>query len=171
MPGPPPKAPALRQRMNKASTKATLPAEGSAELVRREIPDLPHRSCPGPLNKGCPGEECAWCDGAGVLPWCDLARDFWTAVWRSPMSAEFVDADVPGLYILADLHDRFWRGDASLAAEIRLERQQYGLDALARRRLQWEVSKVKEAERRAPKTSQPAPKPSADPRRFLRSVK
>lgn len=181
MPGPPPKPSALRQRTNKASTKATLPPEGSDELEDRKIPTLPDRPCTGwpsekgvgggPCGLGLPAKTCAYCDSTGVLSWGPLAVDFWEAVWRSPMSAEFVQADIPGLYILADLTDRYWRGESSLAAEIRLQRQQYGLDSLARRRLQWEVGKVENAKRRAPAATLAQPTRKTDPRQVLRAVK
>ena len=64
-------------------------------------------------------------------------------------------SDIPGLEILADLVDRFWYGDAGLAAEIRLQRQCFGLTSLDRRRLQWEIARGEEAEKR--RGGRPAP--------------
>jgi hypothetical protein len=159
MPGPPPKDPALRQRRNRAATGATL----SLAPTGIEPPPLPDRKD----------------DDGNVLDWHPMALDFWTEVWSSPMAAEYLDADVPGLFILAALTDAYWKAvDAGkvgkeLAAEIRLQRIDYGLTPIARRRLQWEVERAEDAQdrgrRRRPTRgsdgdgSKPADK-GADPR-------
>jgi hypothetical protein len=93
---------------------------------------------------------------------------WWNDVWRSPMAAEFVQADVHGLYRLAILVDRFWGTPTrDLAAEIRLQQAAYGLTPLDRRRLQWEIKRVE-----GDKTEQPTPaRARGDPRRALRAVK
>jgi hypothetical protein len=62
------------------------------------------------------------------------------------MAAEFIAADVPGLVLVARLIDRFNYGDLSLAAEIRLQRQCFGLTPFDRRRLQWEIERGEAAE-------------------------
>jgi hypothetical protein len=87
------------------------------------------------------------------------------------MASEFIAADVPGLLLVAQLVDRFNYGEVALAAEIRLQRQCFGLTPLDRRRLQWQIEKVSEAERRRTKRM-PAPAGTAtrDPRRVLRAV-
>lgn len=131
MPGPPPKDASLRARRNKSSTAATLaavPADTTA-------PELPERHD----------------DEGNVLAWHPMALDFWAEVWASPMRSEYLDADVPGLFILVALTDAYWRGleqgraGKELAAEIRLQRIDYGLTPIARRRLQWEVEKAEDA--------------------------
>jgi len=89
------------------------------------------------------------------------------------MAAEFIAADVPGLILVARLIDRFNYGDVSLAAEIRLQRQCFGLTPLDRRRLQWEIERAEAAERRRPTGGRSAAQPTGvrDPRRTLRAVK
>jgi hypothetical protein len=155
MPGPPPKDPRLRQRRNKASTRATLPALADpAAVAGRLSPSLPER-------------------GKGEVPWHPETVTFWREVWASPMAAEYIPADVPGLVIVAQLVDRFHYGEVQLAAEIRLQRQCFGLTPLDRRRLQWEIERGETAERRRQQTPSAAPKLKAgqDPRRRLWSVK
>jgi hypothetical protein len=50
--------------------------------------------------------------------------------------------------LVARLIDRFNYGEVNLAAEIRLQRQCFGLTPLDRRRLQWEIERAEAAERR-----------------------
>lgn len=119
-----PKPPGMRQRRNRASTRATLPSV--EESAGRVVPILPGRP---------EGER-----------WHVRVTDWWGAVWRSPMAAEYLDSDKCGLYMLAELHQRFWsspgaRTVASLAAEIRQQEIRFGLSPAARRRLQWEIER------------------------------
>ena len=70
------------------------------------------------------------------------------------MAPEFLEADVHGLFLLAELEDDFHKAErprdrVELAKEIRLQRQAYGLTPIDRRRLQWEVDRGDEAEQRA----------------------
>lgn len=113
--------------------------------------------------------------GPNEFAWHPETQKFWTEVWASPMAAEFIEADVPGLTLLAQLVDKFNYGDMGLAAEIRLQRQCFGLTPLDRRRLQWEVEKVTDAQERSARrrSAQQAATPTGirDPRRMLRAVK
>lgn len=156
--GPPPKDPRLRQRRNKTSGAATLPASQDGEkVVGRLSPALPER-------------------GKNEKPWHPETRKFWREVWASPMAAEYIAADVTGLVIVAELMDRFNYGDATVAAEIRLQRQCFGLTPLDRRRLQWEIERGESAEKRRTRmaqsgAAQPAARGAKDPRSFLKAVK
>lgn len=154
--GPPPKNPRLRQRRNRPpATAATLrmpPVEtGSAEKLA-DVPKLPAR-------------------GSGEMPWHPETLTFWREVWASPMAVEFIAADVPGLVIVARLIDKFNYGDVDLAAEIRLQRQCFGLTPLDRRRLQWEIERAEAAGRRRPSGPAAQQGGAKDPRRNLRAVK
>src|SRR5262245_51340399 len=59
-------------------------------------------------------------------------KEMWKRLWESEMAPEFVNADLDGLYLLAELFDEFYTPDVSptrrleLAKEIRLQRQSYG---------------------------------------------
>lgn len=121
--GPAPKPQSQRQKRGKPSTAAKL-----VDTSRRSLkPKLPARV-----------------DGE---PWHPQTLAFWRVVWKSPMASEYVEADVPGLVRLAVLVDEFWRGSSDvvkLSAEIRLVGQNYGLSPLDRRRLQWEINRVKD---------------------------
>ncbi len=145
MPGPLPKAPQLRQRRNRTSTAATLPAE--AEPLEA-LPDLPMR---------------------GRRKWHAFTLAWWEDVRRSPMADELLRSDLHGLYLLADLVDQYWRKPSvTLAAEIRQQRQCFGLTPIDRRRLQWEVQRVDESARRvAPPSRQ---RVQGDPRALLHAV-
>ena len=136
MPGPIPKPAKMRQRVNKTSTAATLSA--TSPLIA--APALPDRGRPWhPMTV-------AW--------WSDAV----TGVWASPMAKEFDNSDVHGLYKLAALEDDFWTAfdpadRRAMAAEIRLQRQSFGLSPIDRRRLQWEIVRVDDAT----KKRRPAP--------------
>lgn len=129
MPGPTPKPPELRQRRNKTSTAAVL--DGA---VRVRAPKLPER----------------------MSGWHALTVAWWRDIWRSPMAAEYLKADYHGLYVLADLIDRYWiEPTVALAAEIRQQRQCFGLTPLDRRRLQWTVQRVEDGAKKQPKAEMP----------------
>lgn len=148
MPGPIPKDPKLRQRENRVSTAATLVDTSPLNVG---VPPLPTR---------------------GRRKWRQEVIDWWADVWASPMASEYVQADLHGLYLLADLLDTYWRvPTVALATEIRLQRQCFGLTPIDRRRLQWEVHRTEEAERkRRPTERRTAANPHDDPRDVLRVV-
>jgi hypothetical protein len=123
---------------------------------------------------------------APLLPkgrdWHWQTESWWRDIWASPMAPEFDDSDKHGLFALAMLVDDFWVADsaserAKLSAEIRLQRQCFGLTPIDRRRLQWEIDRGEEAEEKTRKRkSSTAPKaesgePAADPRTaYLQAV-
>jgi hypothetical protein len=151
MPGPDPKHPGTRQRRNRTSTAATLSVVHDVEE-----PSLPTRL------------------------WHEQTRFWWRDIWASPMAPEWDSSDIHGLFNLALLIDDFWTTEdpklrKELAAEIRQQRQGFGLTPIDRRRLQWEIERTDEAQdrgRRRRAAAPPAPpKPAAeDPRAVLRSV-
>jgi len=144
--GPAPKPAHMRQRRNRASTGAKLQAD-----PKLKAPDLPDR------------------------PWHPMTLAWWADVWSSPMAPEYDDSDRHGLFMLAVLIDEFWLSPTKdLAAEIRLQRQSFGLSPIDRRRLQWEIDRGDEASERTKKRrSVPARKNEeqpADPRSILHVV-
>lgn len=85
------------------------------------------------------------------------------------MAAKFLQSDRHGLYILADLVDRYWYGDVDRANEIRLQGQRFGLSPIDRWRLQWNLLEVPAAVAERPQA--PKPPPAEDPRiRMLRAA-
>jgi len=143
-----PKPPELRQRRNKTSTRAVLAPEGEAQKI--QAPPLPSGRA-----------------------WSQMTRSWWGDVWASPMAPEFLKADVHGLFLLAQLVDEFWLEPSTpLAAEIRMQSQRFGLSPIDRRRLQWEVAKVTEAQqRRARQRPAQQGRIGEDPRQMLRRIK
>lgn len=147
MPGPLPKKRELKRGHSKQSTSALLPA---ALRAVENVPKLPAH----PEKK----------------KWHPLASAFWTDVWRSPMAAEYVEADIHGIIRMLILTDRFMREPSvSVSAELRLLSQNYGLSPIDRRRLQWTVAKSSEAveqvERKRAKNGRVIP--HNDPREVL----
>jgi hypothetical protein len=155
-----PKHPGARARRNKSSTAATLTTREAEDI---EVPDLP----PFPGGDG---------------DWHEMAAAMWADLWSSPMSAEYDDSDVHQMFILLRLVNQFWTtnstsGMKELAAEIRLTGQQFGVNPLARRRLEWQIQENEEkadrGKRRRGEAQPPASAPTGvnDPRAVLRSIK
>jgi hypothetical protein len=141
---PPPKSAGTRARRNKSSTHTTLTT----------VHDVEAPSLPG--DRDWHGQTMAW----------------WADVWASPMAPEYDVSDLHGLFLLAVLVDDFWQHPTQqLAAEIRLQRQCFGLSPIDRRRLQWEIDRGDSAAAKTRKRREAvAPKPAPvteDPRRLL----
>lgn len=112
---PTPKPAALRQRRNRTTTAATLPA---GPVTRIELPER-------------------------APSWHALTLRWWEVIWASPMVGEWVDADVPGLVALAYLWDAFYQtGEPKVHAEARMASREFGLSPLSRRQLQWEIKRL-----------------------------
>lgn len=141
---PTPKTAGTRARRNKTSTHTTL-----STVHDVEVPKLP----------------------AG-RKWHRQTRSWWGDVWASPMAPEYDSSDLHGLFLLAVLVDDFWLNPTQgLAAEIRLQRQCFGLSPIDRRRLQWEIDRGDSAAAKTQRrrdSSKPQPvAPEVDPRRLL----
>lgn len=96
------------------------------------VPDLETPSLPADLVEG---------------DWHPQVVAWWDDLWSSPMAGEYIDSDVHGLVMLAVLMHRYWTDPTpQLAAEIRLQRQGYGLSPVDRQRLRWEVDRGESAE-------------------------
>ena len=142
--GPAPKPAQLRQRTNKKAGHATLETPDSPD-----VPQLPNPD---------------------ARQWHELTIVAWKHAWCSPMASQWLETDVDALGRLALLWDAFYKApEAKNLAEIRLQEQRFGLSPLDRSRLQWEVAKGEEAERkRHPPTRR---RDMGDPRSILMAVK
>lgn len=153
MPGPTPKKPNLRQRRNKDATSASL--IDSSPLIEGQIPELRERVD----------------DDGTPIEWHPRAVRYWKDIWTSPMASEYTQADVEGLEILMDLVDRYWRKPSTtLAGEMRLQRQCYGLTPIDRRRLQWEIKRIDPDAPAAGPKREKRPARAADPRAVIKAV-
>lgn len=147
--GPPPKDPKTRQRNNRTATAGTF------ETSERETTRVP------PLGRHPVKRQ----------RWHARTRAWWRELWGSPMRDEYLKADRDGLYALATLIDQFWKSPSpQLAAEIRLQRQCYGLTPIDRRRLQWEIVRTRDAQEKHPPKPRAPELPAGDPRAALRAV-
>lgn len=97
-----------------------------------------------------------------------MTRKWWRAVFQSPMSAEYLDADVQGLYRIVALVDKFWFNPTIQTSDaISRQEQKYGLSPLDRRRLEWIVKKAEDEKRHQPERPY-SDVPMRDPREVLR---
>lgn len=144
--GPPPKPAHLRRRTNKKAGFATLSAPENPEIPAIPNPD---------------GRE-----------WHALTVEAWRNAWESPMSSQWLETDVDALGRLALLWDEFYKKPVALImAEIRLQEQRFGLSPLDRSRLQWEVNRGEEAERKRQRATPQRRTGTDDPRVSLMAVK
>lgn len=152
----PKKDPSIRARANKASTAAVL--RNGVHVVRPELP-------PRVLTHPDTGESVE-------VSWNPQTVAWWDDLWSAPMAAEYHSSDRHALFLLAVLVDQFWRSPSqSLAGEIRLQRQAFGLTPYDRRRLEWTIESTEEAkdrgkERRS-RTAAKQPAKRNDPRLAL----
>jgi len=142
--GPAPKPVSLRQRRNKKAGAATLKeSDENKKIPTLQNPDRRkfHR----------------------------LTRAWWRRVWTSPMAGEYLESDVDGLARLALLVDAYYNSPSKdLMSEIRLQEARFGLSPVDRSRLQWEVERGEEAQRkRQPKAPVSGSDRVKDPRKVL----
>lgn len=105
------------------------------------------------------------------IDWLPMTKKWWKDVWASPMAQEYLDADVHGLLRLAVLVNLYWlEPSTKLAAEIRIEQQAFGLTPLDRRRLEWQIEQVEQAQdkRDRQRVILAVPIGDDDPRRTLK---
>ena len=153
--GPPPKPAHMRQRRNKKAGATTLQHPDNIQGDEIKAPTLPN-----------PDKR----------KFHRFTRAWWRRVWQSPMASEYLPTDVDGLGRLALLVDEFYsdpvgKAAKELLAEIRLQEARFGLSPVDRSRLQWEVAKGEEAERKRRPPQQQPEISAADPRSVLGVVK
>jgi hypothetical protein len=144
--GPPPKPSYLRARTNKKPGHATLEMPTTLS-----VPPIPN-----------PDER----------DWHPLTIKAWETAFASPMASQWLETDIDALGRLAMLWDSFYRKpNPNTMKEIRLQGQLFGLSPLDRSRLQWEVNRGDEADRKLRQRVEPAKRATGDPRALLRAVK
>ena len=142
MSGPIPKPSKMRQRRNKKTTCASLPIVNNLT----ETPELQN-----PDNRNFHPLTISW----------------WNRVWVSPMAGEYLPTDIDGLARLALLVDNYYKNPhKEILSEIRLQEARFGLSPVDRSRLQWEVQRGEEAEKKRKPSANPSPH-KADPRGIL----
>ena len=138
--GPLPSNPAQRQRRNQSATKATL-----SVVENPEVPPLPpaeHWLSDRWNHRTEEWEDPKWMPH--VIAW-------WNDIWSSPMSSEFDDADIHGLYLACMYLQESTNSGLKASERISYGKnyeaavRNYGLTPMARRSLQWEIARSDEA--------------------------
>jgi hypothetical protein len=75
---------------------------------------------------------------------------WWKTIWRSPMATQWTDEDVSALIELAILRERLLDGKISVAAEVRLRTDLFGLTPAGRQQRRWMITE-EDIERAYPK--------------------
>ena len=68
------------------------------------------------------------------------SQRWWRAIWRSPMATQWVEGDIPALKELAILRQLLMNGQVSVAAEVRLRSDQFGLTPAGRQHRRWMIT-------------------------------
>jgi hypothetical protein len=145
--GPAPKPANLRQRRNKKVGATTLSVAEPDQAVKTKVPTL---------------------QNPDKRKFHKLTRAWWKRVWSSPMAGEYLPTDIDGLARLAILVDEYYKKPhREVMAEIRLQEARFGLSPVDRSRLQWEVSRGEEAERKRRPPEPQHKKSEKDPRGIL----
>ena len=149
--GPAPKPAHMRQNRTKKAGRTTLPAPDSDQAEQTRIPSL---------------------QNPDKRKFHRLTRAWWKRVWESPMAGEYLPTDEDGLARLAILVDNYYKIPCKeYLAEIRLQEARFGLSPVDRSRLQWEVLKGEEAERKRKPPQRQGEASPIDPRGILGVVK
>jgi len=108
---------------------------------------------------------------AGRPDWHPQTVAWWKDIWRSPMAAQWLKADVHALNRLAVLVEMYWREPVKeLLAEIRLQEQRFGLTWADRHRLQFKPATPAPARKPATPAAATSGEEERDPREVLRFV-
>lgn len=115
-----------------------------------EVPAMPEAKHWIPSPQG-PAEETE----DGFEPeWSPVVVAWWEDIWTSPMSSEFVDSDIHGLYVACVyLHESlnpFYKLSERLKSSQAWENaiKNYGLTPTARESLRWQVAQGTQAQNR-----------------------
>jgi hypothetical protein len=68
------------------------------------------------------------------------AKKWWRTIWRSKVATQWTDEDIPALIELALLRERLLDGKLSVAAEVRLRSDQFGLTPSGRQQRRWMIT-------------------------------
>lgn len=120
--GPPPKASGKRARRN----TDPVPTK-TIEFVPGEQPELP-----------------------GDFDWHPQTHEWWSMWAESPLSSHFMGSDWSFLLDTAILHSKYWHGDMSTAAELRLRVAKFGQTPEDRMRLRITFADADEKDSRRP---------------------
>ena len=92
----------------------------------------------------------------GPIPSCaghGLSREtqaWWRQIWRSPMATQWLEGDVPALLELAVLRQQLLDGKVSVADEVRLRTNQFGLSPAGRQQRRWMITEEDQEKYRKP---------------------
>lgn len=65
---------------------------------------------------------------------------WWDHIWRTPMATQWDPGDIPALVELAILRNRLMQGAITVASEVRLRSDQFGLTPEGRQKRRWIVT-------------------------------
>jgi hypothetical protein len=67
-------------------------------------------------------------------------QKWWRMIWRTPMATQWTSGDVPALLELAHLKERLADGKVSVASEVRLRSDHFGLTPKGRQERRWVIT-------------------------------
>ena len=92
--------------------------------------------------------------------------EWWKTIWRSPMATQWSEGDVPALKELAMLRELLLDGKMSVAAEVRLRSDSFGLTPAGRQQRRWDDYRGRSGARWSLQGAAPAETGKIAPQRF-----
>jgi hypothetical protein len=136
----------VRQRRNKKSTAATLPAAAAEKIVR--APQLPRGT-----------------------DWHPDVREWWHAIWHSAMAALWLPSDVHRVKMVLPLRQAYaTKPTEKLALAIARLEATLGISPEDRARLHWKIDPDAKTPPAPAKTAKEIRDAGEDPRKALRAI-
>lgn len=120
------------------------------QLEEIENPEVPPMPDPDQWIPTPGGED----DPAPAADWYEPVKAWWDDIWSSPMSSEFVESDIHGLYMACVyMHEGlnpYYKVSDRLKMMQAFEKtiKDYGLTPTAREALRWQISQGTQAQNR-----------------------
>jgi hypothetical protein len=83
-----------------------------------------------------------------------FTHEWWNTIWRSPMATQWAEGDVPALKELAMLREQLLDGKMSVAAEVRLRSDSFGLTPAGRQQRRWMITEEDQERARVKKSTE-----------------
>jgi len=89
------------------------------------------------LPEGGRKDRAPSCAGYGFSK---TTQAWWRGIWRSPMATQWTEDDIPYLAELGILRERLLDGKTSVASEVRIRSNEFGLSPAGRQSRRWMIT-------------------------------
>jgi hypothetical protein len=132
-----------------------MPGRGPAPKPREQRRDR-HKKQAGDWVQLPPGGYQGPIPSLAGVGLSDSTYEWWKTIWRSPMATQWTEGDVPALKELAMLRELLLDGKMSVAAEVRLRSDSFGLTPAGRQQRRWMITEEDQERAGAMKSKEPS---------------